>query len=124
LHGGQEQGDEHADDGDHHQKFDEGEREGAGRYATDQWSDLPAKRTGQQEGLCQKDPPAAMVLAGCWSAAMPARMLVAEASKQSLDGQVFWLSARSGPERPSHVGPLVLVQNQGSSAVAHKGSGA
>ena len=33
----------------------------------------------------------------------PARMLVAEASEQQLDGQVFWLTARSGPGRPSRL---------------------
>ncbi len=31
------------------------------------------------------------------SARVPARMLLAEASEQRLDGQVFWLSARNGP---------------------------
>jgi hypothetical protein len=35
------------------------------------------------------------------TATMPARTLEAEASEQQLGRQVFWLTARSGPERPS-----------------------
>lgn len=44
---------------------------------------------------CHFDPPAQGTLQTVCE--RPARMLVAEASEQKLDGQVFWLSAHNGP---------------------------
>src|SRR5262249_6646420 len=90
----QEQGDEYADDGDDHQQLEEREaavrRGGAGHR---RGAFLPGRARGFTS--------APRSMARCrWSASVPARMLVAEASEQSLDGQVFWLAARGGPRAP------------------------
>ena len=48
------------------------------------------------------------------SAQVPARMLVAGASKQQLGGQVFWLTALNGPGQPSRLAAVAsLVQKPG-----------
>jgi hypothetical protein len=54
------------------------------------WADLPGRARG-----FHFDPPARGSLQTVCE--RPARMLVAEASEQKLDGQVFWLTAHDGP---------------------------
>ena len=92
LHRGQQQRDQDGDDRDHHQQLDQGEPRSDGARIVQTWAQTFPP--GRARGF-DFDPPARGPLQTVCE--RPARMLVAEASEQKLDGQVFWLSARGGP---------------------------